>query len=99
MAGFGEVVQWVGRSARRVAVAALGGALIVGGLVLLVLPGPGMLLIVAGLAVLASEFAWAHSALRVAKRKAGQAGSAMTRRVRRRSTAPPTGPGSGDGAT
>ena len=79
-----DVVQWVGRSARRVAVAAVGGALIVGGVVLLVLPGPGMLLLIAGLAVLATEFAWAQSALIMAKRKAGQAGSAMKRRVRRR---------------
>ncbi|MGI8758130.1 MAG: PGPGW domain-containing protein [Acidimicrobiales bacterium] len=84
MASVGEVLHWVGRSARRIAVAVLGGALIVGGLVLLVLPGPGMLLLVAGFAVLATEFAWAQSALTVAKRKAGQAGSAMKRRVRRR---------------
>ncbi len=78
-----EVVQWVGRSARRIAVAVVGGALLVVGLVLCVLPGPGLVLIIAGLAVLATEFAWANSALNVAKRKAGEAGSVVKRRFRR----------------
>jgi hypothetical protein len=37
------------------------GALIATGTVLLVLPGPGIPLIIAGIAVLATEFAWAAS--------------------------------------
>ena len=48
---------------RRVAVA-VGGALLLGiGLLLLVLPGPGTLVIVAGLALLSTEFVWARRAL------------------------------------
>lgn len=63
--------------------AVLGGSLVVVGVVLCVLPGPGLLLIIAGLAVLATEFAWANSALNVAKRKAGEAGGLVKRRFRR----------------
>lgn len=46
----------VGRSVKRVLVAASGAVLLVVGVVLLVLPGPGLLLVLAGLLVLASEF-------------------------------------------
>jgi hypothetical protein len=46
----------VGRSVKRVVVAAAGAVLLVVGAVLLVLPGPGLLLVLAGLLVLASEF-------------------------------------------
>ena len=92
MASVGEVAQWVGRSAKRVAVAALGALLLVAGVVFLVLPGPGLVLIIAGLAVLASEFAWANSALEMAKRTAGDAGSAVKRTLwRRRRQPPPAG--------
>ena len=95
MASMGEVAQWVGRSAKRIAIAVLGGLLVVGGVVFLVLPGPGLVLIIAGLAVLGSEFAWASSALEMAKRTAGDAGSAVTRRLwrRRRSSSPPADEG------
>ena len=45
-----------GKLFRRVSLGVLGGALVVVGVVLLVLPGPGLLLVLAGLLVLASEF-------------------------------------------
>lgn len=48
------------RAGRLVAVATLGIALIAVGAVMLVTPGPGLLVIVAGLAVLAMEFTWAR---------------------------------------
>ena len=41
---------------KKVGVVAAGGALLVVGVLLLVLPGPGLLLVLAGLVVLASEF-------------------------------------------
>jgi LPXTG-motif cell wall-anchored protein len=41
---------------RRVTLGLIGGVLLVVGVVLLVLPGPGLLLVLAGLLVLASEF-------------------------------------------
>ncbi|QFZ19034.1 PGPGW domain-containing protein [Saccharothrix syringae] len=46
----------VGRPVKRVAVLVAGGLLLVVGVALLVLPGPGLLLVLAGLLVLASEF-------------------------------------------
>ena len=49
-------------TAKRSAVTVAGGALIIGGVALMVLPGPGILLVVAGLAVLATEYVWAASA-------------------------------------
>lgn len=47
------------RWARRGAVTVAGAALLVGGAVMLVLPGPGVAVILAGLALLATEFDWA----------------------------------------
>lgn len=53
----------------RVAVGVVGTAVIVLGVVLLPLPGPGWLVIFAGLAILASEFEWAERLLRYARDK------------------------------
>ncbi|MGW7538394.1 PGPGW domain-containing protein [Amycolatopsis sp. NPDC054798] len=46
----------LGKPVRRVLLSVVGGALVIVGVVLLVLPGPGLLLVLAGLLVLASEF-------------------------------------------
>ncbi|MCD5349063.1 TIGR02611 family protein [Kineosporia mesophila] len=45
--------------AYRIVVGLVGGAIVVGGLVLVPLPGPGWVIVFAGLAVLATEFTWA----------------------------------------
>ena len=50
-----------------VLIALLGGSIVVGGLFLVPLPGPGWLIVILGLAVLASEFAWAHRLLQFVK--------------------------------
>lgn len=55
---------------KRVATAVLGGLLTILGLVLLVLPGPGVILVAAGLAVLAREFTWAERPLNFAMKQA-----------------------------
>lgn len=70
---FKETVAFIGRSAKRIAVAVVGGVLVAGGLVLMVLPGPGLLLIALGFAVLATEFAWAHIVLEAGKRHTSRA--------------------------
>lgn len=75
-----DVLSWVGSSGKRIAVSVVGFVLVALGLVLLVLPGPGLLVVVAGFAVLATEYAWARHALDEAKRRAAGAG----RRLRRR---------------
>lgn len=53
----------------RVMVAVLGAAVVVGGIVLIPLPGPGWLIVFGGLAILATEFAWAGRLLDFARRK------------------------------
>jgi len=45
---------------RRVVVAIVGGVLLLVGIALLVLPGPGVVVILAGIAVLSLEFEWAE---------------------------------------
>ena len=45
---------------RRVVVAIVGGVLLLVGIALLVLPGPGVIVILAGIAVLSLEFEWAE---------------------------------------
>jgi uncharacterized protein (TIGR02611 family) len=55
-----------GRRTRRIwqlSVALVGGAITIGGLVLVPLPGPGWLIVFVGLAVLATEFVWAQRLL------------------------------------
>ncbi len=48
-------------------IALVGGTVVLIGIAMLVLPGPGMLIIACGLAILATEFIWARRALRNAK--------------------------------
>ncbi len=55
---------------KRFAVTIVGAALLAVGVAMMVLPGPGILLIVAGLAVLATEYVWARALLVRAKRQA-----------------------------
>lgn len=83
----GPVVRWVGRSGKRVAITLVGFGLLAAGVVMMVTPGPGLLTIIAGLAVLGTEYAWAREALARAKRKAQEAAD----KVRRRRS-PPGGP-------
>ena len=54
----------------RVIIAIMGGTVLLIGVALLVLPGPGWLTIIFGLAVLGSEFIWARRALRKVKQEA-----------------------------
>ena len=86
---FGNVVRFLWRSSRKAIVIVAGGALVVGGVAMLVLPGPGLLVIIAGLAVLAKEFVWAERALHSMKRKAAQ-GANTAKRLARRRTPPPS---------
>lgn len=78
------VAKWVGANAKRIAVFVVGSVVCLAGVAMLVLPGPGIVVILAGLAILATEFVWAERALDAAKEKAGQAGSAVKGRLRRK---------------
>jgi intracellular septation protein A len=55
---------------KRFAVTIVGAALLLLGGAMMVLPGPGILVIVAGLAVLATEYVWAQRMLKTAKTQA-----------------------------
>jgi TerC family integral membrane protein len=57
--------------AKRIVTLVLGGSLLVVGVFLLVLPGPGLLTIGAGLALLGSQFVWARRLLRDVVHRAG----------------------------
>jgi len=45
--------------ARRIVVAVIGGTILLLGIIMLVTPGPGIAIIILGLAILAIEFTWA----------------------------------------
>lgn len=49
--------------ARRLAVLIVGGSVLLFGILLLVLPGPAIIVIPAGIAILSLEFAWARAFL------------------------------------
>ena len=69
-----EVLRFVARSSKRIAVSVIGGALVLAGIAMIVLPGPGILVVALGFAVLGTEYAWAAAALERTKRTAGEAG-------------------------
>jgi len=52
------------RTARRAAIVLIGFSVVAGGVAMLLLPGPAILVIPAGLAILGLEFAWARRWLR-----------------------------------
>jgi len=57
---------------RKLIIAILGGIVLLIGIALIVLPGPAFLVIPAGVAILATEFAWARRALTRAKAMVGK---------------------------
>lgn len=83
-------IRWAG-------VATVGGTLIVVGVILLVLPGPGLVLIALGVAVLATEFAWAESVLHRMKRTGSAAADGARRAIAKRRNGPAQ-PSADDGA-
>ena len=76
----GAVWRFLERNGKRIAVSIAGGVLVLAGLAMLVLPGPGVVVIIAGLAVLATEYVWAQRAMNFAKRKASEAKDKVTRK-------------------
>ena len=62
-----------GRLAWRLFIGFIGGGITVFGAVLLVVPGPGVLVLLAGLGILATEFAWAGRLMMETKRMANKA--------------------------
>lgn len=52
----------------KIVIGVIGAVMVVGGLIMVPFPGPGWLVVFAGLAVLATEFHWAHRLLEFGKR-------------------------------
>ena len=72
----------------------IGGTLLLIGVAMLVLPGPGLPIVAAGLAILATEFFWARRAWRTAKGAMAKARrkSGLKEWLRRRRAVPSTKP-------
>ena len=64
------VFAWIRRSGKRIAVTIVGFLVLLAGVIMIVTPGPGWLAIIAGLAILSTEWAWAERALDRAKQQA-----------------------------
>ncbi|MEO8423190.1 MAG: PGPGW domain-containing protein [Actinomycetota bacterium] len=79
------VARFIARNGRRIAVTIIGALVLLAGLVLLVLPGPGWVLIFVGLSILGSEYVWAQRLLRVAKKQANNAKDTLLRRKQAKS--------------
>lgn len=56
-------LRWFARNAKRLLVFLVGVSILLAGVAMLALPGPGVVVIIVGLVVLATEFAWAERAL------------------------------------
>jgi uncharacterized protein (TIGR02611 family) len=76
MTSLGGLLRFIWRSTRRAVIFVVGVALLAVGFIMMVTPGPGILFLVAGLALLATEFAWAEHLLGKARRQAEKAGQA-----------------------
>jgi uncharacterized protein (TIGR02611 family) len=86
---FKVIARFTLRNARRVAITIVGFAVVVLGLILVPLPGPGWLIVFAGLAILATEYVWARRLLNYAKSKVGQAKDAVLRKKQPADVDPP----------
>ncbi len=74
---FKAVGRFIGRNGKRIGITVAGFAMMLAGIALLVLPGPGWLMIFAGLAILSTEYLWARRLLEKAREKAEQAKDAV----------------------
>ena len=77
---FKVVARFIAQNSKRIAVSIAEFAVLLAGVALLVLPGPGWLLIFIGLGILATEYVWAQRLLNKAKEKAEQAKNVVLRK-------------------
>ena len=87
------------RAARRLVIFVIGGTVVLIGVVMVVTPGPALIVIPAGLAILATEFVWARALLTrmrdpVRERMPGKTGRAA-RAARDAESAEPAAGGAG----
>ena len=67
------------KAARRIAISVVGATIVLLGVVMLVTPGPGLVVIPVGLAILSIEFAWARHWLRKMRESISRAGAGVLR--------------------
>ncbi|MGH8671126.1 MAG: PGPGW domain-containing protein [Burkholderiales bacterium] len=67
------LIYFTYRMARRTVITVMGITVIAFGVIMIVTPGPALIVIPAGLAILATEYAWARHWLRLAKEHAQNA--------------------------
>ena len=79
------------RWARKGGITVAGLGMLAGGVVMLVLPGPGLAVILLGLAVLATEYDWAARLLAEARQRASRLAGPLADRLRHKRRAPATG--------
>ena len=72
---FNQALNRTYKAARRIAVAVVGSTVLAVGVALIVLPGPALIVIPVGLAILSMEFAWARLWLRRVRRKISSQGA------------------------
>jgi tellurite resistance protein TerC len=63
-----EIINKGIQHAKRIIVAVIGATVLLAGVFMVVLPGPAVIVIPAGLAILASEFVWARRLMRNVKK-------------------------------
>lgn len=73
-----DFIRWFARNGKRLVVLLVGLAVLGAGIAMLVLPGPGLIVIILGFAILATEFAWAERALDRTTAKAATAASSVS---------------------
>ena len=76
-----ETVHLTYKAARRIAIAILGTTVLAIGIVMIIAPGPALIVIPVGLAILGLEFAWARIWLK--KLRAAISNNISARRARR----------------
>jgi uncharacterized protein (TIGR02611 family) len=79
------------RWARKGGITVAGVGIMAAGVAMLVLPGPGLAVILLGLAVLASEYAWAARLLGALRQRAARMAGPLTERWRRKRPTAATG--------
>jgi uncharacterized protein (TIGR02611 family) len=90
------MLQVLGRAVRRGGVFLAGMTLVVAGAAMLVLPGPGIAVILLGLVVLSAEFLWAKRVLAWARERFSDLRDQAQARMPGGNRNPPSGPPSRD---
>jgi tellurite resistance protein TerC len=87
-----DLIEYSWKHARRVVVALIGASVLIIGIAMIVLPGPAIIVIPAGLAILGTEFLWARQLLSKMKLTA----ATILQRFRGWARAAGNGPSAGD---